>query len=167
MAKSVYLWSACHSKRIHYNILLFIIYEAVSDLTVLKVLSSVRHLGTGWPLAWAFFSISTVFIHSTLSFSNLWRDRNGPYTQTIVSHIKVLQNGQVSEMWQVWFLHQQLDLLEQKAKFSCFKNFFLFILDQTRNLGGVWSVKLQWKKEADSSGTAKKKCNVWYVTGTF
>lgn len=59
--------STCY---IHNNIL-SVIYEFIAHLTVLKVLSSVRHLGTGWPLAWAFFSISMFFIHSSDSLSNL------------------------------------------------------------------------------------------------
>ena len=51
-------------------------YEIVANLTVFKVLSSVWHLGTGWPLAWALFSISMYFVHSSTSFSNLWTDRD-------------------------------------------------------------------------------------------
>lgn len=54
-----------------------IIHDGVmSDLTVLSVLSSVRHLGTCWPLEWAFFSISMFFLHSSASFSYLWRQRH-------------------------------------------------------------------------------------------
>lgn len=49
----------------------------MSDLTMLSVLSSVRHLGTCWPLEWAFFSISMFFLHSSDSFSYLWRYRHG------------------------------------------------------------------------------------------
>lgn len=51
--------------------------EVMSDLTVLSVLSSVRHLGTCWPLEWAFFSVSMFFLHSSASFSYLWRHRCG------------------------------------------------------------------------------------------
>lgn len=56
-------------------------YGGAADLTEFRVLSSERHLGTGWPLAWAFFSMSMLCTHSSTSFSDLG-GRAGPKNES-------------------------------------------------------------------------------------
>lgn len=98
----------------------------------LKVLSWVRHLGTGWPLAWAFFSSSMYFTVSSTSFSDLRGD-----TREASAQILTVQD--------IWSQQRQLSRRSVTDRANCYTQQMLRVWKSTQD--ALQSINMRGKGE--------------------